>query len=73
MPFLRIKTWSNKRRHAKDGYALHRILRDKYRKGDYVELEKGVLRFIIDMAPKEYTREEVLEYINQVGQYEARQ
>ncbi len=72
MPFLRIKTWCDKRRHAKDGYALNRILREKYRKGQFTEVESDVLRFTIDLEPREYTREAVLDAIHKLTEYEGR-
>ncbi len=73
MPFLRIKTWSNKRRHAKDGYALNRILRKKYYAGDFSLVEHDVLRFTIDMEPREFTRDKVLDAIRSLEEYEAGQ
>ncbi len=73
MPFLRIKTWSNKRRHAKDGYALNRILRKKYYAGDFRLVEHDVLRFIIDLEPREFKRDVVLDAISSLAEYEAGQ
>ena len=73
MPFLRINTWSDKRRHTKDGYALNRILRSKYRKGDFTEVDRDVLRFVIDMEPREYEREQVIAAIKEGDKYEAEQ